>query len=369
MIGFIGVDATLHFFQFINADKPPRHLVGDDLPPFAPVHGGLVVQLKDFKESVSGFVQTLPTLFESTSSPQNCMGAALDLAHNLIVEIGGRITVVTTRRPDVGPRSLNNRDSASSSAMMPATDFYKRLALECTSRQISIDFVLSNNNVDLASLGAYLTRKVGFEAVLRIRCTRGLSLYNFHGNFFVRSTDLLAMANVHPDSALAAQVLLEENLTGQQTMCFRAALIYTSSKGKRRRIRVHKMSLPVTNDFSSVFHYFGLKATTPLLSKMAAGVELSDCRKALVNAAVDALGCYNRSVVQRSGAILAPLAGHLKFMALFVLGLLKHRCTIFSIGEDGVMQKHFTRRLVEDRAESIHSYIEFLQHFRAEIQR
>lgn len=30
-IGFIGVDATLHFFQFNNPDKPPRHLVVDDV--------------------------------------------------------------------------------------------------------------------------------------------------------------------------------------------------------------------------------------------------------------------------------------------------------------------------------------------------
>lgn len=32
----------------------------------------------------------------------------------------------------------------------------------------------------------YLTRKIGFEAVMRIRCTRGMSLHTFHGHFFVR---------------------------------------------------------------------------------------------------------------------------------------------------------------------------------------
>ena len=38
------------------------------------------------------------------------------------------------------------------------------------------------------ALRRYLTRKIGFEAVMRIRCTRGLALHTFHGNFFVRST-------------------------------------------------------------------------------------------------------------------------------------------------------------------------------------
>ena len=52
----------------------------------------------------------------------------------------------------------------------------------------------------------YLTRKIGFEAVMRIRCTRGLTLHTFHGNFFVRSTDLLSLPNVNPDAGFGMQV-------------------------------------------------------------------------------------------------------------------------------------------------------------------
>lgn len=37
-------------------------------------------------------------------------------------------------------------------------------------------------------------------------CIQGVSLSAFYGNFFVRSTDLLALANVNPDSAIAVQV-------------------------------------------------------------------------------------------------------------------------------------------------------------------
>lgn len=130
----------------------------------------------------------------------------------------------------------------------PATDFYKKLALDCSGQQISVDlFLLSSQYADLASLGKntasagprweqpanlptfsisvtvfhplnprhfssssaciskysagsifyypsfhyihnpaqlekfqkdlerYLTRKIGFEAVMRIRCTKGTS--------------------------------------------------------------------------------------------------------------------------------------------------------------------------------------------------
>lgn len=52
----------------------------------------------------------------------------------------------------------------------------------------------------------YLVRKIGFEAVMRVRCTRGLQVHTFHGNFFVRSTDLLSLPNVNPDAGYGMQV-------------------------------------------------------------------------------------------------------------------------------------------------------------------
>ena len=60
---------------------------------------------------------------------------------------------------------------------------------------------------------------------------RGLSIHTFHGNFFVRSTDLLSLPNCNPDSGFGMQVSIDENLTDFQHVCFQAALLYTSSKG------------------------------------------------------------------------------------------------------------------------------------------
>ena len=42
-----------------------------------------------------------------------------------------------------------------------------------------------------------LTRTTGWEAVMRIRTSRGLRVSAFHGHFFVRSSDLLALPQVH----------------------------------------------------------------------------------------------------------------------------------------------------------------------------
>jgi protein transport protein SEC24 len=77
----------------------------------------------------------------------------------------------------------------------------------------------------------YLTRKIGFESVMRLRCTNGMSLSAFHGNFFVRSVDLLSLPNINPDSGFAVQIKMEETLVHPGNVCFQAALLYTSSKG------------------------------------------------------------------------------------------------------------------------------------------
>lgn len=65
----------------------------------------------------------------------------------------------------------------------------------------------------------------------------GLSIHTFHGNFFVRSTDLLSLANVNPDSAFAVQMSIEDSLADSSLACFQAALLYTSSKGRRSHDR------------------------------------------------------------------------------------------------------------------------------------
>ena len=38
---------------------------------------------------------------------------------------------------------------------------------------------------------------------MRIRCSRGLKITAHHGNFFIRSTDLLALPNADEDKAFA----------------------------------------------------------------------------------------------------------------------------------------------------------------------
>ena len=63
----------------------------------------------------------------------------------------------------------------------------------------------------------------------------GISIHTFHGNFFVRSTDLLSLPNVNPEAGFAMQMSIEDNIDTNY-FSFQAALLYTSSRGARTRL-------------------------------------------------------------------------------------------------------------------------------------
>lgn len=161
---------------------------------------------------------------------------------------------------------------------------------------------------------------------MRVRCTRGLSIHTFHGNFFVRSTDLLSLPNVNPDSGFGMQITYEESLADVKTVCFQAALLYTSSKAERR-IRVHTICLPVTESLTEVMHSADQQCIVGLLSKMAVdrslSSNLSDARDAFINATVDVFSAFKIAQNLPSGASGLVAPQNLGLLPLYILALLK----------------------------------------------
>ena len=68
-----------------------------------------------------------------------------------------------------------------------------------------------------------------FYELLTISIT-GLRMASFHGNFFVRSTDLLAMPAVPQDQSYAIEVQIEEAIT-TSFVVFQTAVLHTTCYG------------------------------------------------------------------------------------------------------------------------------------------
>ncbi|XP_064306166.1 protein transport protein Sec24B isoform X2 [Phalacrocorax carbo] len=368
-IGFITFDSTVQFYNLQEGLSQPQMLIVSDIDDiFLPTPDSLLVNLHESKELIKDLLNVLPNMFTNTRETHSALGPALQAAFKLMSPTGGRISVFQTQLPSLGAGLLHSREDPNQRSstkvvqhLGPATDFYKKLALDCSGQQTAVDlFLLSSQYSDLASLACiskysagciyyypsfhhshnpaqaeklqkdlkrYLTRKIGFEAVMRIRCTKGLSIHTFHGNFFVRSTDLLSLANVNPDAGFAVQMSIEESLTDTSLVCFQTALLYTSSKGERR-IRVHTLCLPVVSSLADVYAGADVQAVVCLLANMAVdrsvSSSLSDARDALVNAVVDSLAAYmsTASNLQQS-MLVAP--NSLKLFPLYILALLKQK--------------------------------------------
>ncbi|XP_069684298.1 protein transport protein Sec24A isoform X2 [Periplaneta americana] len=365
-IGFITYDSSVHFYNLAEGlSQPQQMIVVDTDDVFLPCPDNLLVNLSESRELVKDLLNQIPTKFINSHDTNSALGPALQAAYKLMAPTGGRVTVFQSCLPNHGPGSLTAREDPSQRAgkeaphLNPATDFYKRLALDCSGQQIAVDLFLINSQYsDLATISGisrfsggciyhfplfktsntvltdslertfrrYLTRKIGFEAVMRIRCSRGLAIHTFHGNFFVRSTDLLSLPNVNPDAGFGMQVSVEESLSDVQNVCFQAALLYTSSKGERR-IRVHTLCLPVAANLSDILYSADQQCIVGLLAKMAVDrshqSSLSDARDAFINVAIDVLSAYK--LVQSSGgsaSLLAP--SNLRLLPLYILALLKY---------------------------------------------
>ena len=72
---------------------------------------------------------------------------------------GGRVTVFQHTLPTIGPGAVSQREvqtndkKADASLLGPQTDFYKKLALDCSGQQVAVDvWTLSGSYVDLATL-------------------------------------------------------------------------------------------------------------------------------------------------------------------------------------------------------------------------
>merc|ERR1719263_1496176 len=140
-----------------------------------------------------------------------------------------------------------------------------------------------------------LTREQGWEAVMRVRVSRGLRVSAFHGHFFIRGTDLLALPNVDEDKTFAVEIGHEENALNSPSCCMQAALLYTTSSGERR-IRVHTTELTVTSGLNALYEAADVDACVNLVGRVAIDTALStrllDGAEKIQNATLEVLRAY-----------------------------------------------------------------------------
>ena len=197
-------------------------------------------------------------------------GALMAMKH-----IGGKLLVFGACIPSVGELALKStRDTPrllgtdkEVELLRPVSNGYKDLATELTRAQISVEMFLAPHwhwYIDLASISPLakytggdiryypqfhiqtsglklktelmhvLIRYMGWEAVMRVRVSKGWKITKFYRHLFIRGSDLLVVPNCHADQTFAISIDMEENVATDPVLCVQSALLYTNCDGERR---------------------------------------------------------------------------------------------------------------------------------------
>ncbi|XP_009629419.1 protein transport protein SEC24 A-like isoform X3 [Nicotiana tomentosiformis] len=307
-IGFITYDSTLHFYNMKSSLTQPQMIVMSDLDDvFIPLPDDLLVNLSESRTVVDAFLDSLPSMFQENVNVESAFGPALKAAFMVMSQLGGKLLIFQHTLPSLGVGRLRLRGDdlrvygtdKEHTLRTPEDPFYKQMAADFTKYQVAVNvYGFSDKYTDIATLGTLakytggqvyyypgfqaavhkdklrhelardLTRETAWESVMRIRCGKGVRSTTYHGNFMLRSTDLMALPAVDCDKAYAMQLSLEETLLTSQTVYFQVALLYTSSSGERR-IRVHTTAAPVVSDLGEMYRLADTGAIVSLFTRLA----------------------------------------------------------------------------------------------------
>ena len=307
-IGIMTFDTSIQFFNLNASLKNPQMIVVNDFEEmFVPIAEEVMVPLRENEASVLALLDALPQMNRSNKAAESCLGSAVRAASLAMKHVGGKLIICASTIPSLGELGLTSRkDNAKLlntereiDLLKPSVEGYKELATELTKVQICCEiFVGTSMYMDLASIAPLAkltagdiryypgfsagilgekfrqelmhvcTRSMGWEAVMRVRVSRGWKISKFFGHLYVRGVDLLVVPNCHADQTFGIVVEPVENETPDPNICVQFALLYTNSEAERR-IRVHTIQAVSTPNVAEVYATLDPEVMASLIANLA----------------------------------------------------------------------------------------------------
>ncbi|PQM35755.1 protein transport protein Sec24-like [Prunus yedoensis var. nudiflora] len=348
MVGIATFDSTVHFYNLKRALQQPLMLIVADVQDvYTPLETDVVVQLSECRQHLEQLLDSIPNMFQNSKIAESAFGAAIKAAFLAIKSTGGKLLVFQSVLPSTGIGALSAREaegranisSAEKEAhklLQPADKTLKTMAIEFAEYQVCVDlFITTQSYIDIASI-AVIPRTTGgqmechkapgFEAVMRVRCSQGIQVQEYHGSFCKRIPTDVDLPGIDCDKTIMVTLKHDDKLQDGSECAFQCALLYTTVYGQRR-IRVTTLSLPCTSMLSNLFRAADLDTQFACFMKQAANeIPLSALlrvREQVTNLCISSLLSYRKfcATVSSSGQLILPEA--LKLLPLYTLALIK----------------------------------------------
>ncbi|XP_047956910.1 protein transport protein Sec24-like At4g32640 [Salvia hispanica] len=368
MVAIATFDSTIHFYKLKCAQQQPSILIVPDVQDvYTPLTSDIVVQLTECREHLEILLDSIPGMFQDNRTTESAFGAAAKAAFLAIKSTGGKLLVFQSILPSIGIGSLFARDAEGKSntsagekephkLLQPMDKTLQNMATEFAEFQVCVDlFITTQTYVDVASLSVVprttggqvyyyypfsalsdlaklsndlrwnVTRPQGFEAVMRLRCSEGIQVQEYSGNYYNRNPADVDFPAIDCDKTIMVSLKHNDKLREESGCSFQCALLYTTIYGQRR-IRVSTLYLPCTNNLTSLFVAPDLDTLFSCILKQAAkemtSAPLSRVKDIATKACINILHSYSKfCATKSSSALLMPEA--LKFLPLYTLALLK----------------------------------------------
>ena len=353
-MGIMTFDSTISFFNLNRALQQPQMTVISDLEDlFLPSADGSLVTIVENEAQILQMLDSFPRLYKPGKAPaESCMGSAIKAAKLAMKHIGGKLVICAASIPTLGdlqlkgakdnPRLLNTDREVE--LLKGSVEGWTELAAELTKDQICVElFVGASTYVDLASLAPIakftggdvhyykgftsqihgeklkkdllhvLSRETGWEAVMRVRVSKGWKITSFYGHMHLRHPDLLVLPNCHSDQTFGVTLDMDDKESPDPVALIQIALLYTNSQ-RERRIRVHNYTLVTTANASDVNSSADPEVAASLLCYNAMDLALKSNLPQSRNAIMSTV----TQILQSGGNCES-----LKPLPLMVLGMLK----------------------------------------------
>lgn len=366
-VGIMTFDSALHFYNLDpSLEQAQMLVVGDIDEPFVPINDGLLVDPWSSRHVIEGLLRDLPTLFTNTNASEAALGAAIRGAQAALTTLGGQLNLFVSTIPTVGPGKLKHREDtklygtdAEKNLFSPQDNFYRLTGEELALAGIGTNvFFFPSQYIDVGSIAHMaaetggevffhprfepvrdgsrvhaevlrtVLRETAYNVTARVRCSQGLRVLKYFGNFHpVSATDFEA-GTWDADKSFCVQVKHEGKLDETHEAYFQAAVLYTSATGARR-VRVATVAVPVSSVLGNVFRYADLDATVSFCAKEAVTLAhsraLKDIRNQLTNKCVRILLAYRRNCASATSPGQLILPESFKLLPLYILGLIKSK--------------------------------------------
>ncbi|KAF2808083.1 Sec23/Sec24 family protein [Mytilinidion resinicola] len=369
-VGIVTFDKEIHFYNLgAGLDQAQMMVMPDIEDPFVPLSEGLFVDPEESKDVITSLLTQLPSMFREIKNPEPALLPTLNAAVSALGATGGKIVCSLAALPTWGPGALFMRDNGSMHAndaekKLLTTEHpgYRKVATKMVESGIGVDFFMaapSGGYLDIATIGHVsahtggetfyypnfhsprdtlklskeikhtVTRETGYQALMKVRCSNGLQVSAYHGNFYHHTFGAdLEFGVIDADKAIGVMFSYDGKLDPKLDAHFQSALLYTTANGERR-VRCHNIVASVSEGTGDTMKFVDQDAVVNIIAKEAAArmaeKSLKDIRGALTEKTVDILAGYRKNFIGNNPPGQLVLPENLKEFSMYILGLIKSR--------------------------------------------